>query len=199
MFIYEYAAKANTEWEYRKDEYIVNDFIHGIALSFDEAIEKYNIAYREVGCYRDYSPIIIQHNTEPIPYSNIDMNLKGYDLIKEMPKMCYKIIYTLDNDLNIITNDVFFNMYSYIIFHDIEKSLYDKYNKFTKGAIIRNKNNGRLYKILSGSESYPLVMSDIVFNEKYSNFAQIQRIDKNNNLIGKVKNIDHITIKYELA
>ena len=197
MFIYEYTAKANAKWEYRKNEYFVNDFIHGIALSFDEAIEKYNIAYREVGCDRDYYCIIIQHNTEPIPHNNIDMHLRGYDLIKEMPNLCYKIIYTLDADQKIITNDLFFNMYAYIIFHDIEESLYTEYLKFTKGKIIRNKNNGKLYKILSGSESHPLLMSDIIFSEKYSNFAQIQRIDKDK-LIGKSKNINHITKNYEL-
>ena len=199
MFIYEYIAKSNNNYEYRKNEYIVNDFINGVALSFDEAIEKYNIAYREVGCGRNYTCNIIQHNTDPIPFNKLNMDLRGHDLIEEMPNMCSKIMYVLDDNFKVITNTVFFNMYAYIIFSDIDKDLYDKYIKYTKGAIIRNKKNGKRYKILTGSESHPLVMSDIVFNEYYSNFASIRRIDANGKFIGKTKDIDHITMKYELV
>ena len=144
MILYEYLSKIN-------NKYIIDEFTHGIALTYEDAIRKHKDSCDTVQ-EENFTCVIIRHNTEPLNKLDIDTSLVGIEAIEAMYDYCYKMVYELDTDYNISKSVSYFNISSYTIHHNIEKSLYNKYLQYTEGKEVRDIKTNKRYEIIQGSE-----------------------------------------------
>lgn len=155
-FIYEYLSRKITED--RDDQYwSFNSFMHGLANTYEEAIEKYKTRLFENGdTLSQYQCVIIKHNLDPIDYSEFYKldNLSSDELIRIIDDYSEKHVFILDDSYDIIHDYSFFNFDAYDVLENVSQTMYNKAKKYITGKSVIDLYSGYTYIIDDGYKDY---------------------------------------------
>ena len=155
-FIYEYISKQISQ-DINSCYYGFDSFVHGLANTYEEAINKYNDRLFDNGDTSfEYQCVIIKHNLEPINYSEFYSfkDMTPDDIIDIIENYSEKHVFMLNNKYEIIHDFLYFRFDAFDIFENVSQTMYDKAKKYTKGKTVIDLYSGNEYIIDEGFNNY---------------------------------------------